>query len=102
MLAYSIKYMKILLWFQGGMFILNLFNWQAGGVSLLFIALCEVLTLAYGYGASRFIDDMEFMLGRKPSIWWKICWKFASPAVIGGLLIFQLITWKGVTYGKYK
>jgi len=87
---------------QGGMFLLNLFNWQAGGVSLLFIALCEVLTLAYGYGAERFLSDLEYMLGRKPSVWWKICWKYASPLVIGGLLIFSLVTWSGVTYGKYK
>ncbi|XP_065064928.1 sodium- and chloride-dependent GABA transporter 1-like isoform X2 [Rhopilema esculentum] len=87
---------------QGGMFVLNLFNWQAGGVSLLFVALCEVLTLSYGYGAGRFIDDMEFMLGKRPSVWWKFCWKFASPLLIGGLLIFSLATWTGINYGTYK
>ena len=81
---------------------LNLFNWQAGGVSLLFVALCEVLTLSYGYGAGRFIDDMEFMLGKRPSVWWKFCWKFASPLLIGGLLIFSLATWTGIKYGTYK
>eukprot|EP00794_Sanderia_malayensis_P018934 gene18934-20839_t len=87
---------------QGGMYLLNLFNWQAGGVSLLFVALAEVVTLSYGYGVDRFLNDMERMLGRRPSLWWKFCWKYASPCVLFGLMLFSLITWKGVSYGKYK
>lgn len=87
---------------QGGMYVLNLFNWQAGGVSLLFVALMEAVTLSYGYGVDRFMGDLEFMLGRRPSRWWKYCWKYFCPAILSGLLIFSLVSWKGVVYGKYK
>ena len=84
------------------MYVLNLFNWQAGGVSLLFVALMEAVTLSYGYGVDRFMGDLEFMLGRRPSRWWKYCWKYFCPAILSGLLIFSLVSWKGVVYGKYK
>lgn len=87
---------------QGGMYVLNLFNWQSGGVSLLFLAFFEVIAVAYGYGADRFERDLEVILGRKPLIWWKLCWKYFSPAIIFAIFVSSLIQWKGVTYNSYQ
>ena len=70
--------------FQGGMYVLNLYNWQSGGVSLLFLALFEVVTVAWGYGADRFAKDIETMIGYKIWPWWPIAWKFCTPVVILG------------------
>ena len=67
------------------MYVFNLYNYQSGGVSLLFLALFEVLTIAWGYGANRFAKDIETMIGYKISPWWPIAWKFASPVVILGM-----------------
>lgn len=72
---------------QGGMYVLHLYNWQSGGVSLLFLALFEVLTVAWGYGADRFAKDIETMIGYKIWPWWPIAWKFCTPFVILGWLI---------------
>ena len=66
------------------MYILNLYNTQAGGVSLLFLAFFEVVTVAWGYGANRFAKDVETMIGYKIWRWWPIAWKFCSPLVILG------------------
>lgn len=87
---------------QGGMYVLNLYNYQSGGVSLLFLALFEVLTVAWGYGANRFAKDIETMIGYKIWRWWPIAWQFCSPLVILGVFLFSVIEWKGVSYGKYK
>lgn len=84
------------------MYVLNLFNWQSGGVSLLFLAFFEVIAVAYGYGADRFERDLEVILGRKPLIWWKLCWKYFSPAIIFAIFVSSLIQWKGVTYNSYQ
>ncbi|XP_067054469.1 sodium- and chloride-dependent GABA transporter 1-like isoform X3 [Acropora muricata] len=87
---------------QGGMYILNLYNTQAGGVSLLFLAFFEVVTVAWGYGANRFAKDVETMIGYKIWRWWPIAWQFCSPLVILGVFLFSVIQWKGVVYGDYK
>lgn len=87
---------------QGGMYVLNLFNLQSGGVSLLFLAFFEVIAISYGYGADQFEKDLELILGRKPCVWWKICWKYISPFIILAILISSLVQWSGVKYGSYE
>lgn len=84
------------------MYVFNLFNVQSGGVSLLFLAFMEVVTISYGYGADRFMRDLEMVLGYKLSRWWKICWMFISPVIILAILVSSLIQWKGVTYNTYR
>ena len=66
------------------MYVLNLYNYQSGGVSLLFLAFFEVITVSWGYGANRFARDIETMIGYKIWPWWPIAWKFCSPLVILG------------------
>lgn len=87
---------------QGGMYVFHLYNSQSGGVSLLFLALFEVLTVSWGYGANRFARDIETMIGYKIWPWWPIAWKFCSPLVILGVFLFSIAQWAGVSYGKYK
>ena len=33
-------------------------------------------------GLKRFSDDVEEMLGFRPGLYWRICWKFVSPTFI--------------------
>ena len=39
----------------------------------------------------RFSDDIELMTGRRPSIYWLICWKFVSPIAMLGILIASVV-----------
>ncbi|XP_028392400.1 sodium- and chloride-dependent GABA transporter 1-like [Dendronephthya gigantea] len=87
---------------EGGAYVLNLFNIQSGGISLLFLAFFEVITISWGYGTDRFVADIERMVGRRILPWWAFAWKYFSPAVILGVFIFSLYSWKGVTYGTYQ
>lgn len=41
-------------------------------------------------GADRFYMDIELMIGYKPTIWWKICWKYITPVVIAVRMDIQL------------
>ena len=70
--------------FQAGAYILNLYDWQSGGVSLLFLAFFEAITISWGYGADRFARDIKVMIGKKIWPWWPFAWKYCSPAVILG------------------
>lgn len=40
----------------------------------------------------RFCEDLEFMIGHKPSIFWRVSWRFISPAIILVILVFYLVT----------
>ena len=81
---------------------LNLFDYQSGGVSLLFLGFFESISLAWFYGTDKFSKNIENMTGCRPGNWWKFCWIFGSPVIMLGIFLFSLSQWSGVTYGKYR
>ena len=87
---------------QNGAYVLNLFDYQSGGVSLLFLGFFETVTLAWIYGTDRFSLDIEKMIGRRPGVWWWFCWRFCSPAIMAGIFLFSISQWSGVSYNDYK
>ncbi|XP_055865520.1 sodium- and chloride-dependent glycine transporter 2-like isoform X1 [Biomphalaria glabrata] len=86
---------------QGGMYVVQLFDNYAATYSLLFIGLIECLALSYAYGANTFLDNIELMLGRRPSMLWKISWSFLTPAALLTILIFTAVDFDPTSYGDY-
>ena len=41
------------------------------------------------------------MTGHKPNIFWYLCWKYFAPAVMVGVFVFYIISFKPVTLGTY-
>lgn len=39
----------------------------------------------------RFEDDIEYMLGSRPGLYWKITWRYVSPVLVFGILVASLI-----------
>ena len=68
---------------------------------LLSIAYC-LLSIVYCLLsiAARFCDCVEQMTGRRPGLFWYLCWKFFAPAVMAAVFIFYCISYEPVTYGK--
>lgn len=54
----------------------------AGNYALLIIAFFECISVSYLYGIKRFADDIELMTGKRPHLYWMICWKYISPAAM--------------------
>jgi len=84
---------------EGGPYIVELFNTQSGGVSLLFLAWFEVVCIGWIYGADRLQENVKSMIGKRPGIWWSISWKYISPVVILAVFLYGIIMWDGVKYG---
>lgn len=63
-----------------GSYIFQLMDSFAGNYTLLIIAFCECISISYIYGIKRFADDIELMTGKRPALYWMICWKYVSPA----------------------
>uniref|UniRef100_A0A669CCK0 Transporter n=1 Tax=Oreochromis niloticus TaxID=8128 RepID=A0A669CCK0_ORENI len=75
-----------------GIYWVTLFDNFAGSVPLLTIGLFEMIAVVYIYGIDRFNEDIKFMVGRKPSIFWQITWRFISPLIVLVILVFYLVT----------
>ncbi len=84
--------------FKGGVYVLNIFDTQAGGVSLLFIAAVEVIAVGWFYGAERLRIQASQMIGYMPGIWWNICWRFITPLILVTMFVFHCYNWSGLSY----
>ncbi|XP_062385549.1 sodium-dependent neutral amino acid transporter B(0)AT1 [Sardina pilchardus] len=82
-----------LIFAQGsGNYWLALFDGFAGSVPLLVIAFCEMMAVSYLYGIDRFNEDIEFMIGHKPNIFWQATWRVISPLLVFLIFVFYLAT----------
>ncbi|KRY18130.1 Sodium- and chloride-dependent GABA transporter 2 [Trichinella patagoniensis] len=97
---------------NGGPYILNLLDTFAGGWPLLLQCLIEVIVVAYIFGVKKYAALYERMLGKAPSLFWKILgypasgfyklsWAFLTPACLIGVLIFNFLQYSTTTYGNY-
>jgi len=74
-----------------GEYVLQMFDSFADNLPLLLIAICECVGVCYFYGIKRFSDDIEYMTGSRPNLFWKICWMFITPAAMLAILIASII-----------
>ncbi|XP_013792918.2 sodium-dependent nutrient amino acid transporter 1-like [Limulus polyphemus] len=85
---------------QGGQYVLNLMDTYGGGYGVTFIAICELIALMWGYGVNRFCDDLEFMLGTRPGLFWRACWLVISPLVLVFIFVYSFWEHKVIKYGE--
>ncbi|XP_067658349.1 sodium- and chloride-dependent glycine transporter 1-like [Haliotis asinina] len=84
---------------QGGIYVLTLIDWYVGTISLVVLAMSEMLVLAWIYGVNRLYDDLEMMIGYRVSPVWKPMWLVATPLFVLVLLIAGLTSMSPVALG---
>ncbi|KTF92087.1 hypothetical protein cypCar_00044507 [Cyprinus carpio] len=67
---------------------------------LLFVAIFETVCIAWIYGANRFYDNIEDMIGYRPGPYIKYCWLFFTPATCFGTFAFSLIKYTPLKYNN--
>ncbi|XP_035460227.2 sodium- and chloride-dependent betaine transporter isoform X1 [Scophthalmus maximus] len=76
---------------EGGIVIFYLVdNYGASPIGLLFIACLECVIIAWVYGADRFYDNIEDMIGYPPFPVLKYCWLFITPLLCGVTFLYNL------------
>ncbi|GFR69804.1 transporter [Elysia marginata] len=86
-----------------GSYWVALFDTFAGSFPLILIALGECFAVGWVLGVNRFSEEIKYMIGSKPGIYWQWCWKFIAPAAILSLLMGTIVTKfsKPITYKAY-
>ncbi|XP_035704721.1 sodium-dependent nutrient amino acid transporter 1-like [Folsomia candida] len=78
----------------GGQFILQLVDFFTSAFFIFTMSSLEVIGVAWFYGIYNFIGDIEFMLGIKLGLFWKICWGVLAPFILMFILVYSLIVEK--------
>ncbi|KAG7454478.1 hypothetical protein MATL_G00260150 [Megalops atlanticus] len=65
------------------------------GTTLLFIACFETVVIGWVYGADRFYDNIEDMIGYKPFPVLKFSWLFLTPVICAATMMYDLLTVPG-------
>ncbi|CAH1788711.1 unnamed protein product [Owenia fusiformis] len=87
--------------FQGGFYVFTIFDTYAGGFPLLIIGLLEVIVITYIYGFNRFAEDIQMMIGYKPSLFIRAFWNVITPLLLLVIIILKIVQYKPLTFGDY-
>ncbi|MEQ2277043.1 hypothetical protein XENORESO_018427 [Xenotaenia resolanae] len=76
---------------EGGITLFRLVDtFGPSGTSLLIIACSETIVVSWIYGADRFYDNIEDMIGYRPSPVLKYCWMFVTPIICVLTMLYNL------------
>lgn len=82
----------------GGQWILNLVD-HFGGTFLIFaLGTLQITAVMWIYGMENFCWDVEFMLKRKVTLFWRICWMFVTPFLLIVIFIYFVASLENPTY----
>ncbi|XP_067581957.1 sodium- and chloride-dependent glycine transporter 1 isoform X5 [Pseudorca crassidens] len=87
---------------QAGIYWLLLMDNYAASFSLVIISCIMCVSIMYIYGHHNYFQDIQMMLGFPPPLFFQICWRFVSPAIIFFILIFTVIQYQPITYNHYQ
>lgn len=85
---------------QGGIYFFQLIDHYAASISIMLLAIFEIIAIAWVYGVSRLCKNVETMNNQSPGLYFKFCWKIAAPALIISVWIFYLIDYEPPTYNN--
>uniref|UniRef100_A0A2K5CNY7 Transporter n=1 Tax=Aotus nancymaae TaxID=37293 RepID=A0A2K5CNY7_AOTNA len=86
---------------KGGIYVVTLLDTFAAGTSILFAVLMEAIGVSWFYGVDRFSNDIQQMMGFRPGLYWRLCWKFVSPAFLLFVVVVSIINFKPLSYDDY-
>ncbi|XP_070709608.1 sodium- and chloride-dependent GABA transporter 2-like [Pempheris klunzingeri] len=88
---------------EGGILLFQLMDtYGPSGTTLLIIACFENIVIGWVYGADRFYDNIEDMIGYRPFPVLKYCWMFITPLICGLTLVYNLAQTQSVAVSGYE
>uniref|UniRef100_A0A668AW83 Transporter n=1 Tax=Myripristis murdjan TaxID=586833 RepID=A0A668AW83_9TELE len=67
---------------EGGVYQFQLADYYAAnGACLLFLSVAECIAVGWAFGADRMCDAVEEMVGQRPCLLFKLCWRYITPLI---------------------
>uniref|UniRef100_A0AAY4A8R0 Transporter n=1 Tax=Denticeps clupeoides TaxID=299321 RepID=A0AAY4A8R0_9TELE len=86
---------------EGGPYIIQLFDhYVCSGATLLFLAICQSVAIGWVYGADRFYENIEDMIGYRPRPLMKYCWRYVTPTICTGTFFYLLLRYSPLKFNN--
>lgn len=85
----------------GSQYLLDFLDFYGASFVALVLAVFEVFTFSWIYGVGRICRDIEFMLGIKTGLYWRVCWGFITPVMLVAILIYHIASYRPFTFQGY-
>ncbi|CAH0723408.1 unnamed protein product, partial [Brenthis ino] len=82
-----------------GQYIFELTDYFGGTFLILFCGIFEIVGIFGLYGVENICLDLEFMLGRTTSVYWRFCWGIITPALMIVVFIYALAVPEPLIFG---
>lgn len=79
---------------------LNLVDYFGGTFLIFALAILEVTGIFWIYGLRNFCMDLEFMLGRKVTPFWRITWTIVTPVMMLVIFIYSMVKLESPQYAN--
>lgn len=79
---------------------LTLVDFFGASMIALVLGIAELYTIGWIYGTDRLCKDIEFMLGRKVGLYWRLCWGVFTPLIMTIILIYFYATYEPLIYNN--
>ncbi|CAB3224548.1 unnamed protein product [Arctia plantaginis] len=87
---------------HSGIYYFQLMDYYAASLSITYLAFFEVIGIAWFYGVGRLSKNIKQMTGRRPSLYFRVCWLVASPALLLALWVASLVDYTPPSYRQYQ
>ncbi|XP_011876475.1 PREDICTED: sodium-dependent nutrient amino acid transporter 1-like [Vollenhovia emeryi] len=84
----------------GGQFMVTFVDYYVTSFIAFLPAAFEMIAVAWAYGLSNLLNDVEFMLKRRLSMFWRVCWSVLTPGIILVIFIYAFANLEMLKYNK--
>lgn len=82
----------------GGQWFLTLVDYYGGTFNVIIVGVTEISTVFWIYGLFNFLNDIEFMSGKRPGWYWRLCWIFVTPGLMIVILVYTIAIYSPILY----
>ncbi|XP_041978591.1 uncharacterized protein LOC121732704 [Aricia agestis] len=83
----------------GGQYILEIVDFYGGPFMRVFTSIPETIGFCWIYGIENICLDIEFMLKRKTSSYWRVCWAVVTPIFMFVIFTYAMVTSDRIKFG---
>uniref|UniRef100_A0A8C5GEC6 Transporter n=1 Tax=Gouania willdenowi TaxID=441366 RepID=A0A8C5GEC6_GOUWI len=86
---------------QGGIYLLQLLDHHVcNGHTLLLLSLFQSISIGWVYGSDRFYGNIADMIGYRPHLFMKHCWRYITPFICFGTFIFSIVRYSPLKFSN--